>query len=151
MSRLEYPKIDTLYERKPNGKVDVTRLKRLEFALINEWKVTEKLNGRNIRVMLTSDGEVTYAGRHDEKNFSDQSEGNMNYILRNKTWYDEEYQKYLNEVTQAEVLSNSMGEKEDSIDKELSKTESKNAVDSEFRKMKRQTLLKKNDLNFFKT
>lgn len=70
--RREYPKIDTLYERKPNGKVDVTKLKRPEFGLIKEWQVTEKLNGRNIRVMLSIDGEVTYAGRMDEKHLSDQ-------------------------------------------------------------------------------
>ncbi len=57
----------------------------------------------------------------------------------------------ITELTDAGVLSNSMGEKEDSIDKELSKMESRSLVDSEFQKMKRQTLLKKNDLNFFKT
>ncbi len=57
----------------------------------------------------------------------------------------------ISDLTNAGVLNNSIGEKEDSIDKELSKIESKNAVDSEFRKMKRQSLLKKNDLNFFKT
>ncbi len=83
MSGLEYPKIDTLYERKPNGKVDVTRLKRLEFDLIKEWQVTEKLNGRNTRVMITPDGEVTYAGRHDEKHLSDQLDQRMiDYLTR---------------------------------------------------------------------
>ncbi len=77
MSSLEYPKIDTLYERKSNGKVDVTRLKRLEFGLLREWQVTEKLNGRNIRIMISENGEVTYAGRHDEKHLSDQLDQKM--------------------------------------------------------------------------
>jgi len=72
MSGLEYPKIQTLFLRKPNGKVDITQLSKLEFGLIKEWQITEKLNGRNIRVMLTSEGEVLFAGRKDEKHLSDQ-------------------------------------------------------------------------------
>lgn len=72
MSGLEYPKIDTLYNRLKNGKVDIASLRRPEFELINRWQITEKLNGRNIRVMLTREGEVTFAGRKDEKHLYDQ-------------------------------------------------------------------------------
>ena len=57
----------------------------------------------------------------------------------------------IDELTNAGVLSNSIGETGDPIEKELKRTESKNQVDDEMRKMKRMTLLKKNDLNFFKT
>lgn len=57
----------------------------------------------------------------------------------------------IEELTDAGVLSNSLGEKNNSIDRELSKIDSKNTIDSEFRIMKRQALLKKNDLNFFVT
>ncbi len=72
MSGLEYPKIPTLFLRKPNGKVDIAQLSKPEFRLIKEWQITEKLNGRNVRVMLTSDGYVKFAGRMDEKHLSDQ-------------------------------------------------------------------------------
>lgn len=83
MSGLEYPKIDTLYERKKNGKVNVDNLKRPEFGIINRWQITEKLNGRNIRVMLTTDGNVTFAGRMDEKHLNDQLVQKMIDYLKN--------------------------------------------------------------------
>ncbi|KKL53664.1 hypothetical protein LCGC14_2273140, partial [marine sediment metagenome] len=47
-----YPKIDTLYERDENFKVDVTRIRRPEFSIPREWVVTEKVDGCNMRVSL---------------------------------------------------------------------------------------------------
>lgn len=57
----------------------------------------------------------------------------------------------IEELTNAGVLSDSLGVRQDPIDRQLSQIDSANAVDNEFRKMKRKELLKKNDLNFFKT
>lgn len=84
MSGLEYPKIPTLFLRKSNGKVDITQLSKPEFRLIKEWQITEKLKGRNVRVMLTSNGDVTFAGRQDEKHLSDQLHVKMIEYLKIK-------------------------------------------------------------------
>ena len=49
---IEYPKIDTLFERSPETfVVDPTKLKHPVFGTIKEWDVTEKVDGTNIRVM----------------------------------------------------------------------------------------------------
>jgi hypothetical protein len=48
---MEYPKIETLFERDPNTfVVDPTRLKKSVLGTIREWDVTEKVDGTNIRV-----------------------------------------------------------------------------------------------------
>ncbi len=47
-----YPKIDTLYERGEDFKVDVARVRRPEFEIPRAWLVTEKVHGCNIRVSL---------------------------------------------------------------------------------------------------
>ena len=77
---LEYPKIETLYERDAQHRVISGRLRRPEFALIREWLLTEKLDGTNVRVILdrvpgaregqlgdapTAQTVVRYAGRTD--------------------------------------------------------------------------------------
>lgn len=62
----EYPKIESLYNRDENFKVDPTRLRMPEFALINRWLVTEKIDGTNIRIILTLDGTVEIRGRTDK-------------------------------------------------------------------------------------
>jgi hypothetical protein len=60
----EYHKIDTLFERDPKTfVVDETKLKKSVLATINQWDVTEKIDGTNIRVMLSRDGEVSFGGR----------------------------------------------------------------------------------------
>ena len=69
MAGTEYPKIDTLYDRGEGHFVIVGKLKRQEFGNIKRWTVTEKLNGRNIRVSLFNngiDGIVDYGGKTDE-------------------------------------------------------------------------------------
>lgn len=59
MTPLEYPKIDTLFERrkeKPDiGRVIETAIRRSEFLIPREWLVTEKIHGCNIRVSLLQD------------------------------------------------------------------------------------------------
>jgi ATP-dependent RNA circularization protein (DNA/RNA ligase family) len=60
---LEYPKIDTLFERKEDFTVDTTKLKRSVVATISTWDVTEKIDGTNVRISLSESGEVSYGGR----------------------------------------------------------------------------------------
>lgn len=60
----EYHKIGTLFERDPTTfVVDPTKLKSPVLGTISEWDVTEKIDGTNIRVMLSAAGEVSYGGR----------------------------------------------------------------------------------------
>jgi ATP-dependent RNA circularization protein (DNA/RNA ligase family) len=60
----EYHKIETLFERdKTTFVVDPTRLKASVLGTISEWDVTEKIDGTNIRVMLSQSGEVSFNGR----------------------------------------------------------------------------------------
>ena len=52
--RKTYPKIDTLYTR--DEKFNLTRqIRRPEFASINKWILTEKIDGMNVRVCLELD------------------------------------------------------------------------------------------------
>jgi len=63
---MEYPKIETLYNRGDNFKVDTTAIREAEFELIKRWLVTEKIDGTNIRVTWHSDTkQVTLGGRTD--------------------------------------------------------------------------------------
>jgi len=63
---IEYPKIETLYDRdKETFKVIPDMLRWKEFDLIRRWYVTEKIDGTNIRVNF-SNGVVTYGGRTDK-------------------------------------------------------------------------------------
>lgn len=59
-----YHKIETLFERdKATFVVDPTRIKAPVLGTIREWDVTEKIDGTNIRVMLSESGEVSFGGR----------------------------------------------------------------------------------------
>ena len=49
---MEYPKIETLFDRKENHKVDETRIRCPEFSAINSWWITEKIDGTNIRIIF---------------------------------------------------------------------------------------------------
>ena len=60
----EFPKIETLFERdKSTFVVDPSKLKASVFGTIREWDVTEKIDGTNIRVMLSEAGDVSFGGR----------------------------------------------------------------------------------------
>lgn len=50
---MEFPKIQTLFDRNEDFSIDPTRLKHPVFGTIKEWDVTEKVDGTNIRVMYT--------------------------------------------------------------------------------------------------
>ncbi len=66
MTDLEYPKIDTLYNRDGDRFVNINLLRRSEFGMIKRWSVTEKIHGRNARVTLFGNGEIIYGGRTDD-------------------------------------------------------------------------------------
>jgi ATP-dependent RNA circularization protein (DNA/RNA ligase family) len=62
---IEYPKIETLYDRDPDTfKVISSKLRLTEFGNIKSWHITEKVDGTNIRV-IWQDGAVSFNGRTD--------------------------------------------------------------------------------------
>ncbi len=63
----EYHKIETLFERDPSTfVVNPNILKASVLGTIREWDVTEKIDGTNVRVMLSATGEVAFGGRSDK-------------------------------------------------------------------------------------
>ncbi len=69
MPDFTYPKINTLFERdKSTFVVDPTQIKSPVLCTISEWDVTEKIDGTNIRVILSEAGEVSFGGRSDNAN-----------------------------------------------------------------------------------
>lgn len=61
---LEYPKIETLYNRDDKTRAVITNAVRLpEFNAIRQWSITEKIDGTNIRIGLHENGSVEYGGR----------------------------------------------------------------------------------------
>lgn len=61
---MEYPKIETLFDRDPADmkRVLTDRLRDPAFGIPLVWMLTEKIDGTNIRLIL-KDGSVSYAGR----------------------------------------------------------------------------------------
>jgi ATP-dependent RNA circularization protein (DNA/RNA ligase family) len=60
----EYHKIETLFERDTDTfVVDPSKLKASVLSTIREWDVTEKIDGTNIRVILSEAGDVSFGGR----------------------------------------------------------------------------------------
>jgi len=69
---MRYSKIQTLYNRDTDGNFGVIpgQFRCDEFALISKWLITEKIDGRNHRVMLFADGHVEHRGRTDRAQFA---------------------------------------------------------------------------------
>ena len=62
---IEFPKIETLYDRdEKTRKVIIDKVRLPEFLAIKEWSVTEKVDGTNIRIGY-SDGKIDIGGRTD--------------------------------------------------------------------------------------
>lgn len=61
---MEYRKIETMFERDEKFRV-TDRLKMPVIETIKEWDVTEKIDGTNIRIMLSQDGKINFGGRTD--------------------------------------------------------------------------------------
>lgn len=61
-----YPKIETLYKRTEDFKVNTSQIRCEEFTMLNKWYVTEKLDGQNIRIEFDCDNDtVKFAGRSE--------------------------------------------------------------------------------------
>jgi hypothetical protein len=60
---LEYPKIETLYNRGTDFTVDTSQLRLPEFGNVKTWHITEKIDGTNIRVDILPDGSIHFGGR----------------------------------------------------------------------------------------
>lgn len=68
----EYHKIENLYKRNPKKKSEllVGTYTRPEFALIDIWDVTEKVDGTNVRLGFDKYGDYEYRGRTDNAQFT---------------------------------------------------------------------------------
>jgi ATP-dependent RNA circularization protein (DNA/RNA ligase family) len=64
MIELTFPKIETLYNRdEKTRKVETDCLRWQEFGNVRTWRITEKIDGTNVRVALHKDGTVEFGGR----------------------------------------------------------------------------------------
>lgn len=61
---MEYHKIDTLFNRDENFKV-TEELRHPVYGDIKQWRMSEKIDGTNIRITLTKEGEMKIGGRTD--------------------------------------------------------------------------------------
>lgn len=69
--KMIYPKIQTLYKRDSETfKVKPDSLRCPEFGLVKRWLITEKIDGRNHRIILHPDGNVEHRRRTDRAQFS---------------------------------------------------------------------------------
>jgi hypothetical protein len=64
---IEYPKLETLYDRDPKTfKVMTDRPRLPEFSLIKSWHITEKIDGTNIRIeWFAAEKRLIFGGRTD--------------------------------------------------------------------------------------
>jgi hypothetical protein len=54
---IPYPSIETVFRRDPETKrLDFNQIRIPEAELVNEWRLTEKVDGTNIRLIFTEDG-----------------------------------------------------------------------------------------------
>ena len=60
---MEYPKIETLYERDPSTHKVTDAIRCPEFGIINSWHITEKIDGTNIRVLYSPGEQPQFCGR----------------------------------------------------------------------------------------
>lgn len=62
---MEYSKIETAFDRNEKFKVDTSLLRNPVFGIIKTWQVTEKIDGTNIRIIFSADGNLRIGGRTD--------------------------------------------------------------------------------------
>lgn len=64
---MEYPKIQTLYNRDKKTFKVIDDIRCPEFNIISEWIITEKIHGTNVRIQWTRDShQVDFYGRTDK-------------------------------------------------------------------------------------
>ena len=64
--KVEYPKIETLYERGKNFKVEIGNFKNRVYPTISKWHFTEKIDGMNMRAAYVPGAPVKIDGRTDK-------------------------------------------------------------------------------------
>lgn len=96
---MKYPKIETLFNRykegKEAGKVNEDEIRNPVFEYIDWWLVTEKLDGMNVRILLSREGNVSFGGKTDNATLPS---GLLDYLTKTftpekmkKVWVDEPY------------------------------------------------------------
>lgn len=84
---MRYPKIQTLYHRskKNNWKVIPGSFVWPEFTLVKHWLITEKVDGRNHRIIINRDGSIEHRGRTDKSQFSKaQTDAALNIVSEDR-------------------------------------------------------------------
>ena len=61
----QYPKTENLFARDPETGILITEFRKPEFYAVDQWRVTEKINGMNIRIAFLPDGDVFIGGKTD--------------------------------------------------------------------------------------
>lgn len=67
---IEYPKIETVYNRDPETFMVTSEIRCPEFEAVKRWHVTEKIDGTNVRVGIKADGSLFIGGRTDNAQFN---------------------------------------------------------------------------------
>lgn len=67
---MEYHKIETLFDRDEKFGVIVGKFRNPIYNSFKTWHVTEKVDGTNVRVMISVEGKVTIGGRTDAAQMS---------------------------------------------------------------------------------
>ena len=60
-----YPKIETLFDRDSQFKLNTDAIRKPELDLIKKWEVTEKIDGTNIRIFW-NDQTISFGGRTEK-------------------------------------------------------------------------------------
>lgn len=80
-----YKSIETLYERsKETNKLDFNKVRQAEWLHINQWMLTEKIDGTNIRVLVTNAG-IEIKGRSNNASIPSGLEQNIRKIFDHAT------------------------------------------------------------------
>ena len=67
---MEYHKIETLFDRDEKFGVIVGKFRNPVYDSFKTWHITEKVDGTNVRIMLSEEGKVTIGGRTDAAQMS---------------------------------------------------------------------------------
>lgn len=81
-----YPKIDTLFDRDENFKVqtDVFKNKYINMLKDIDWVCTEKIDGTNTRIIWNGDGSYEIKGRGDTANIDKRLLVNLTKMMENR-------------------------------------------------------------------
>ena len=85
----EYPKIPTLFKRDPDTKFrtlikDSYATPELDYLRFNQWLLTEKVDGTNIRVMWRAETGLTFGGKTDNAQIPAHLANRLNEIFQDK-------------------------------------------------------------------